>query len=115
MTANIQYFGNMLDFISKRVNEACVSSNDQYLDTLTPLVKKLVVTTCEIYYASSHSTDMCSTFQDDLNAPNQHFRGFPIMSQTWYDPNSNVHNQGWWNNSNFNYAVRPRVFRYQYQ
>ena len=73
------------------VNETHVSSNNQHLDTLTSLVEKLAVVTCEICYTLDHSTDICPTFQDNLNAQINTFGGFPILFQMWYDPYSNMY------------------------
>ena len=104
-----------MDFIFRRRNETHVSSNDKPLDTLTSHVEKLIVATCGIHYASGHSIDMCHTYQDDLSAQGNPFGGFPTKSQMWDYSYSNVYDQEWWDNSNFNYVARPTCSQHQYQ
>ena len=111
MAANIQYFGDKLDFISRRGNEARIFSNNQYLDALTSHVEKVAVATCGICYVLHHLTDMCPEFQDDLSAPINTCGDFSPLSQVWCDPYSNGHDQGWWDNFNFNYAIEPMDFQ----
>ena len=67
MAANIQYFGDRLDFISRKGNGVRVFSNDQHLDASH--VEKLAVAICEICYVLDHSINMYPIFQDDLSAP----------------------------------------------
>ena len=69
MAANIQYFGDRLDFIPMRDNEAYVFFNDQPLNTLISHVEKLAIATCEICYISNYLTNIWPTFQNDLSAP----------------------------------------------
>ena len=103
MAANIQYFSDRLNFSPRRDNEVCVFSNDQLLDT-----------SCrKIGYALDYSIDLYTTVQDDLNAPINTFGDFSPLFQMWYDSYSNGYDQGWWDNSNFNYATGPMGFQQQ--
>ena len=113
MATNIPYFSKRLDFVLRRDNGVRVFSSNQHLDTSH--VKKLVIATCEICYASGQSTSMCPTFQNDLSALINTFEGFSILSQTWNDSYSNGYDQEWWDNFNFNYTIELIDFQHQYQ
>ena len=76
MVADISYFGDRLDFIPTKGNEACVFYDDQYSNSLSFLVDKMATATCGICYATNHSTNMCSKYQDYLNAYLNKFRVF---------------------------------------
>ena len=64
MAVDIPYFGDRLDFIPTKDNEACAFSDDQHSDSLNFLIEKMAAATCGICYATDHSTSMCLEFQD---------------------------------------------------
>ena len=82
MAANIQYFGDRLDFIPRRDNEAHVFFNDQPLNTLISHAEKSVIATCEICYVSDHLTNIWLSFQNNLSAPIITFGDFSPLFQT---------------------------------
>ena len=84
MTTNIPYFGDKLDFISRRGYKTHIFSNDQ-----------LIVTNCGSYFTLNHSIDIYPVFQNGLSAPIDIFGDFSLQYQTWYDPYSNGYDQGW--------------------
>ena len=113
MAANILYFGDRLDFSPMKGYEACVFADDQYSDSLSFLIEKMATAIYEICYAMDHSTGMYFEYQEYLNAYMNKFGGFSPQYQMWYDPYSNGYDQGWWDDSNFNYATRPMGFQQQ--
>mgnify|MGYP004719727745 CR=1 FL=1 len=80
MAANNPYFGDGLDFIPTKGNEACSFSDDRYSDSLSFLTEKMAATTCGICYTMDHSTGMCFEYQDYLNAYMNKFGGFSPQS-----------------------------------
>ena len=80
MTTNNPCFGDGLDFIPMKGNEACAFSADQYSNSLSFLTEKMAAATYGICYATDHSTGMCFEYQDYLNAYMNKFGGFSPQS-----------------------------------
>ena len=83
MAANIPYFDDRLNFISRRGYETHAFSNYQW-----------AVANCGTYFASGQSTDIYPVFQDSLGAPINTFGDFSPQYQIWYGSYSNGYDRG---------------------
>ncbi|XP_073133498.1 uncharacterized protein [Henckelia pumila] len=110
MAPNSQQFGtSRLDLSPKKKNEVNVSSLEQQLIDLKSLVRQIVVENgknvkvCEICTAKGHSTDMCTTLQEESIEKVNATEGFPGPPQRNYDPYLNKYNPGWKDHPNLIY------------
>ncbi|XP_071902219.1 uncharacterized protein [Coffea arabica] len=114
MPSNTSYFGEILDFVSGKGDVTNFFAKSAYAEAVNSIRKRMAAATCKICYARDHSTGMCPEYQDNLSVPFNNYGDFSPWSQTWYDPNPNGYDQGWWDNSGYNYTTRPMNFQ-QYE